>query len=188
MNIRRAIPNDFDAMVLVDQRAYGNDGASRAFFEAKFAAFPEGMLVVEESDRVIGFFVFEMRNGEDVGNDFTALNINTPLRGRWMHAIAFTPPTHYQKKEVDDLLLKAGEEIAKQFGCRAACVPLPQEHPHAPQVFQFWQSNGYKNVGTIDWISPDGLKVACDFYRKNFSSFLTRSTYNPHTKTGGTVL
>ena len=170
MKIRQANHNDIDRLVEIDQTTYGKFGADQKYFENKFRSFPQGILVVEENDNITGFTVIELLNTDQTPKDFEDFKPEKPLRGKWIHIIAFTTATNYQDVKSDSELVKAAEKIGKEHGCASSCVPLTKNHPLINNgVFDFWRINGYKMAGEINWVASPSEKIACDFYRKDFN-------------------
>jgi ribosomal protein S18 acetylase RimI-like enzyme len=168
MKIRRATENDLDVMVEVDKKAYGKYGSDKEYFSKKLKSFPEGILVVEGKGKITGFVVLEILNKDDVQEDFCDMKLEEPIKGKWMHLVAFTTKANYKDKESDTKLLLAAEKIAKTKGCIESCVPLSKYHPFKNNgVFEFWKMNGYKNIGEIKWMFSPNEFVECYFFKKN---------------------
>ena len=170
MKIRPATRYDIDRLVAIDRIAYGKHGANNQYFQNKFQAFPQGILVVEKNGLVTGFTVIELLNAGQTPKDFTDFKPAEPLVGVWMHIIAFTTATNYQDVKADSELVAAAEKIGKQYGAVAVGVPLSKDHPYAKNgVFDFWQSNGYKLAGEINWVASPDKKIECYFYKKDIN-------------------
>lgn len=53
-------------------------------------SFPEGVLVVENKGKVIGFLILEILNKGDVPKDFCDMRLEEPIKGRYACVVAFT--------------------------------------------------------------------------------------------------
>jgi len=159
--------SDIPQLVALDRKAYGRYGADKTYFVKKFSSKNTKILKVEDQGKVVGFTVFELLKKNEIPSDFSNLKIDEPIKGMWAHIIAFTTKTNYADIESDSNLVKAIERSAKLMGCEIFCVPLSINHPFIKHdVFGFWEKNGYKNVGTIDWLASPTEKIKCYFYRK----------------------
>ena len=168
MKIRNATENDLDAMVELDRKSYGVYGANKEYFAKKLKSFPEGVLVVEDKGRATGFLISEILNKKDVPEDFCDMKLEEPIKGKWVHVVAFTTKTNYKDSMSDSKLLLATEEIAKNKGCIESCVPLSKNHPFKENgVFEFWEMNGYKNIGEIKWMASPSELIECYFFKKD---------------------
>jgi hypothetical protein len=166
--IRRATKNDLDRMVEIDKGAYGKFGASKEHLFKKMSSFPRGVLVIEDKGRITGFIVFEIMKKDDIPENFCDMKLIKSMKGKWMYNIVFTTATNYKDKASDSKLLLAAERIAKEEGCTEACVPLSKEHPyHKNGVFEFYEMNGYKNIGEIKWAPNSREFIECYFYKKD---------------------
>ena len=166
MAIRQAKLSDVEMLVEIDQKAFGETGATREYFMERLSVFPQGVLVVEESGKVTGFSVIAIMEKNAVPPSFSSLKLDVPIRGRSMFCIAFTTRTHYMDKKEDAKLLAESEKVAKSHGCREAFVELSEDHPYAKNgVYGFWETNDYRKCGTIDWDGPKG-KIPCNLLRK----------------------
>ncbi|MDD5181634.1 MAG: hypothetical protein PHC66_00495 [Candidatus Nanoarchaeia archaeon] len=169
MKIRQATVSDLDGMVEVDRKAFGEYGSEKKYFIKKLSSFPGGVLVFEDEGKITGFFVFEILAKNDVPEDFCDIKLNEPIKGKWMHAVAFTGPTNYKDKISESKLLLAGEKIAKGLGCVESYVPLSKNHPFKKNgVFKFWELNSYKKVGEIKWKCSATEFIECFLYKKSF--------------------
>ncbi|MCX6775429.1 MAG: hypothetical protein NT130_01085 [Candidatus Micrarchaeota archaeon] len=167
MKIRHATEDDLEEMVRVDRKAYGEYGASKKLLFKKLSAFPQGLLVAEDKGRITGFTVFEIMEKDDVPESFCDMKLLKPIDGRWMHPTIFTTKTDYRDKKSDSRLLLAAEKIAKSLGCVESCVPLSKNHPFRDNgAFEFWEDNGYENIGGIEWMPNPKESVECYLYRK----------------------
>ena len=167
MKIRHATRNDLDNMIKIDKHAYGDYGSNEEYFAKKLNSFPKGVLVVEDKGKITGFTIFEIINKNDMPEDFCDMKLSEPINGKWMHIPAFTTATNYKDKKSDSELLLTAEKIAKKEGCIEACVPLSKNHPFKDNgVFEFWEMNGYKNIGKIKWVFNSNEFIECYFYRK----------------------
>lgn len=170
MKIRHATENDLDAMEEVDKKAYGKYGTKKEYFAKKLKSFSEGILVVEDRGKVTGFIVFEIMNKGDVPEGFCDMKLKEPIKGRWMYPFVFTTKTNYKDKMSDSELLLTAEKIATSKGCIESCVPLSKNHPFKNNgVFEFWEMNGYKNIGEIKWMPNPNEFVECYFYKKKLT-------------------
>jgi ribosomal protein S18 acetylase RimI-like enzyme len=168
MKIRVATVNDLDDMIEVDKKAYRDYGASREYLSKKLKSFPEGILVVEDKEEVTGFVVLEIMNKDEVPEDFCDMKIKEPIKGKYVHIVAFTTETNYKDRAADSKLLLAAEKIAKAKGCIESCVPLSKNHPFKDSgVFEFWKMNGYREVGEIKWVASPSKHVECYFFKKD---------------------
>jgi len=167
MRIRHAKEKDLVRLVEVDKEAYGEYGSNKQYFSKKLNLFPRGVLVIENKRTVTGFIVFETMNKNDMPENFCDMELTEQINGKWMHIPAFTTETNYKDKESDSKLLLAAEKIAKSEGCVEACVPLSKNHPFRDNgVFEFWEINGYKNIGKIKWMFNSNEFIECYFYKK----------------------
>ena len=167
MNIRQATKNDLDKLVELDRKAYGDYGAKKKYFARKFKQFPEGMLVVEEGNKLTGLVFFEIIAKGKLPEEFRDMILETPVKGKWMHPVIFTTDSNYKDKNSDSLLLKSAEKLAKELGCMEACVPLTKNHPYKENgVFDFWILNDYSNAGEIKWVPNKSDSFECFVYRK----------------------
>ncbi|MBI2572906.1 hypothetical protein HYV86_03550 [Candidatus Woesearchaeota archaeon] len=167
MLIRHATPTDIPALIEVDREAYGETGASREYFTKKFSSFAQGIFVVQEQEKVVGFIVVEVYGNNDVPVDFCNLNVRSILPLKWMFIAAFTTATNYKERGDDTKLLEAAELLGKKQGCIAVYVPLPPDHPFEGNgVFEFWRANEYRPVGSIQWIAPTEKLIGCDLFMK----------------------
>lgn len=165
--IKIALRSDIPQLVALDRKAYSRYGADKDYFMKRFSAKNTKILKVENEDRVIGFTVFELLNKDEIPSDFVDLKIDEPIKDVWAHIIAFTTKTNYLNIESDSMLVKAIEKSARQMGSKIFCVPLSIDHPFIEHdVFGFWEKNGYKKVGTIDWLAGPNEKIKCYLYRK----------------------
>jgi len=167
MKIRQATKNDFDKLVELDRKAYGDYGASKKYFAKKFEQFPQGMLVVEDGDQVTGLVFFEIIEKGKLPEDFAEMVLDNPVKGKWMHPVIFTTDTNYKDKTSDSKLLKSAEDLAKKLACQQVFVPLTKNHPYKENgVFDFWLLNGYANVGEIKWVPSKNDVFECFVYGK----------------------
>ena len=98
--------------------------------------------------------------------NFSDLQLMKPMKGKWMHIIAFTTETNYKDIHADTRLLKAAENLARELRSSVFCVPLSKNHPY-PAAFNFFEGNGYQKVGTIQWLANSNEKIDCYFYSKS---------------------
>jgi hypothetical protein len=167
MKIRNATENDLDSMVEVDKKAYEEYGTDKEYFSKKLKSFPEGILVAEDKGKITGFVVLEVLNKDDVPEDFCDMKLKEPIKGKYVHIVAFTTETNYIDKISDSKLLLVAEKIAKTKGCIESYVPLSKNHPFKDNgVFEFWKMNGYKKIGEIRWISNPNEFIECHFFKK----------------------
>lgn len=167
MIIRKAVKEDISQLVEIDKAAYGAYGADSNYFKEKFKSNNASTLVVEEENRLTGFIVSEIMKKDEIPSDFTDLNIENPIADRWLHIIAFTTKTNYLDVTSDTRLLKEVEKLTKEQGINIFCVPLSIDHPFSNHgVFKFWEENGYKKIGTIQWVASPEEKIPCYFYLK----------------------
>ncbi len=167
MKIREATKDDLDQMVTVDVKAYSKYGCTKEYFSDKLSSFPGGVLVVEENGNITGFTILEKMKKDGVPQDFRDLKLTEPIRGNWIHIVAFTTATNYLDVESDSKLLAEAEKIAINEGYIEACVPLSKDHPFADNdVFKFYDMNGYDKIGEIKWIASPTELIDCYFYRK----------------------
>ncbi|NYZ75692.1 hypothetical protein H0N98_00375 [Candidatus Micrarchaeota archaeon] len=167
MKIRHATQNDLEEMARVDRKAYGAYGANKKLLFKKLLAFPQGVLVIEDKGKITGFTVFEVMNKDDVPEDFCDMKLQKTINGKWMHPVIFTTKTNYKDKKSDSRLLLAAEKIAKNLGCVESVVPLSKNHPFKENgAFEFWEDNGYENIGEINWLPSQKESVGCYLYRK----------------------
>lgn len=170
MKIRNATEDDLDAMVEVDKKAYGKYGADKNYFSKKLKSFSRGILVIEDKEKVAGFVVLELLNKNDVPEDFCDMKLKEPIKGKYVHIVAFTTETNYKDKTTDSKLLLAAEKIAKAKGCIESCVPLSKNHPFKDNgVFEFWRMNDYKKIGEIKWIANPNKFIECYLFKKNLT-------------------
>lgn len=168
MEIRIANQNDIDWMVKIDRESFGEYGAKKDYFIKKLNSPLGNMIVAYDDTKMIGFVVFEILERDEISENFCDLKMEFPIKGRWMHIVAFTPSDKYENKEFDSKLLLSAEKFAKDKGCVESYVPLTKDHPFKTNgTFEFWKNNGYENVGEIKWKA--GLKefIECFFYRKS---------------------
>ncbi len=167
MLIRHATLSDISSLVAVDKEAYGETGASKEYFVKKFSSFAQGIFVVQELEKVVGFIVVEIYEKNDIPLDFCNLQVRSSLPLKWMFIAAFTTATNYKKRGDDRKLLQAAEQLGKKHGCNSIYVPLPPDHPFEENgVFNFWRSYEYRPVGSIHWIAPTEKLIECDLFMK----------------------
>lgn len=167
MIIREGRSHDIPRLVTLDRTAYGDFGADENYFRKKFHS-PSAKIIVTESDgKVTGFVVFEVMEPGQQLDGFSDLHISQPITKKWMHIIAFTTATNFKDVQADSELLRAAEKSARKLGCVMFCVPLSIDHPYVKNdVFGFWEKNGYRKSGTIQWIASPSETIDCYFYTK----------------------
>jgi len=168
MKIRQATENDLDTMVKMDRERFGEYGAKKDYFIKKLNSPPGSIIVAyDDNGKMVGFVVFDILEKNTISDDFSDLKIKFPIKGRWVHIVAFSSRDNYMDKEFDSKLLLTAEEFAKNKGCIESCVPLTKNHPFRKnEVFEFWEMNGYKKVGEIKWMPNTNEFVECYFYKK----------------------
>jgi ribosomal protein S18 acetylase RimI-like enzyme len=168
MKIRIGNENDIVSMVELDRECFGEYGAKKDYFIKKLNS-PSGNIIVAYDDgEMVGFVVFEILEKDVIPEDFSNLKINFPIKGKWVHMVAFTTRGKYKDKEVDSEILLSAEKFAKKQGCVESYVPLSKYHPFKDNgVFEFWKKNGYENVGEIKWKAGPNELIECFFYRKS---------------------
>lgn len=165
--IRQATENDLERLSEIDKQAYGEYGGNVEYFARKLMSFSKGFLVVEEDGNVTGFIILELFEKNGMPEDFQNIKLKERINGKWINIVAFTTATNYRNKEKDTVLLLAGERIAKNLGCTESCVPLTKDHPFKSNgVFEFYEMNGYKAIGEIDWVPAPHEHFECWFLRK----------------------
>jgi hypothetical protein len=170
MKIRHATEDDLDSMVEVDKKAYGDYGSSKEYFSKKLKSFPEGILVVENKEKVTGFVVLEILNKNDAPEGFCDMELKEPIKGKCAHIVAFTTETNYKDKMSDSKLLLVAERIARSKSCVGSCVPLSKNHPFKDNgVFEFWKMNDYRKIGEIKWVASPNELIECYFFMKNLT-------------------
>ena len=167
MKIRQASSDDIAALVEIDRKSFGETGATKEFFLERLSLFPQGVLVSQEQGRITGFSIITLIEKDEIPLSFSSLKLDLPLRGKSMFSIAFTTQGNYLDKANDAKLLREAEYVAKRNGCVEAFVELSKDHPHASNgAYEFWEANGYKKCGTINWEGPMGV-IPCYLLRKN---------------------
>lgn len=169
MKIRLANEKDIDSMVKLDKECFGDYGAKKDYFSKKLKNLSGNIIIAyDDKGKIIGFAVFEILEKDIILEDFCDLKIKHPIKGRWVHIVAFTPKDNYKDKKSDWEILSFAEEFAKNKGCIESYVPLSKKHPFKQNgVFEFWKNNGYENVGEIKWIASPNELIECFFYRKS---------------------
>jgi len=169
MKFRIANESDVPSMVEIDRECFGEYGSKKDYFIKKLKS-PPGSIIVSHDDnkKMIGFVVFEILEKNSVPEDFCDLRIQSPIKGRWVHLVAFTPRDNYTNRKLDSRLLLSVEKFAKNKGCIESYVPLTKDHPFKENgVFEFWKSDGYENVGEIKWKAGPNELIGCFFYKKS---------------------
>ena len=167
MKIKQATEKDLDIMVKIDRECFGEYGAKKDYFIKKLNNPLGSIIVACDKGKMIGFVVFDILEKDMTSEDFCDLKIKFPIKGRWMHVVAFTPRDNYMNKQLDSKLLLTAEKSAKNKGCIESYVPLTKNHPFKENgVFEFWKMNGYKKVGKIKWTPNANEFVECYFYKK----------------------
>ena len=153
MKVWKVKRNDIPRLVELDNDAYGVHGANEKYFTEKLKKFRNGIFVCEQNKEITGFIAVYVLEEKEISNDFCELHLKEPIKGKWMHIIAFTTQTNYKDKKHDGALVAAAEKFARQKGCLASYVPLSKEHPFEKHgVFDFWKENGYRIAGKIQWV------------------------------------
>lgn len=166
--IRESSPQDIPHLVALDRASYGDYGADSQYFQQKMSSPNAKILVSESSGKISGFVVFEVMDQGQKLKDFSDLNISKPMVGKWMHIIAFTTVSNFKDVQSDSALLRAAEIEAVKLGCKQFCVPLSIDHPYAKNsVFKFWETYGYRNIGSITWLASPQETIDCYFYQKH---------------------
>lgn len=166
--IRELSPQDIPHLVALDHASYGDYGADEKYFREKMSSQNTKIIITETNGNIIGFVVFEVVEPDQELKDFSDLKISGSMTGKWMHIIAFTTISNFKDVQSDTELLRAAEREAMLLGCTLFCVPLSIDHPYAKNdVFGFWESNGYRNAGTITWDASPTEPIACYFYTRN---------------------
>lgn len=167
MHIRQATENDFERLVELDRKSYGDYGSNKEYFARKFKQFPEGMVVVEKNGQLTGLVFFEIIEKSKLPDEFEDMVLDTPVKGKWMHPVIFTTDTNYKDKKSDSRLLEFAEIKARELSCKEVCVPLTKNHPYKENgVFDFWILNGYSKAGEIKWVPNKNDIFECFVYRK----------------------
>jgi len=152
MEIQVANENDISSMVELDKECFGDYGAKKDYFIKKLNSPPGTIIVAYDDRKMVGFVVFDILEKDAIPEDFCNLRIRFPIKGRWVHMVAFTPKDNYVDKELASKLLLIAEKFAKNKGFLESYVPLTKDHPFKENgVFEFWENNGYENVGEIEW-------------------------------------
>jgi len=168
MKIHIANEKDINSMVELDKKCFGTYGSDAGYFLKKLNS-PSGNILVAYDDKgeMVGFSVFEILDKETIPNDFCDLKIKSPIKGKWVHMVAFTTLSKYLNRKKDSELLIKSEQFAKAKGCVESYVPLSKYHPFKKnKVFEFWEENGYRNCGEIKWMAKSDEFIECFFYRK----------------------
>lgn len=170
MEIRSATLEDTDKIVEIDRECFGEYGASKNLVIEKMKKFPGCAAIGFDNDKCIGFFIFEILEVDEKPKEFTDFILNERIKGKWLHAIMFTPRDNYKNQKTDLNLLLFAEKIARQKGCIESLVPLSKNHPFKGNgVFEFWEKNGYKKCGETRWIAGKNKYIDCWIYKKYLS-------------------
>lgn len=166
MYFRDGYTSDIPKLIALDKQSYGKFGANEDYFKEKLTSPTSQVLIQEQNNSIIGFAVFEiMQHGQPIP-DFKKLKIANEITEKYMHLIAFTSRSNYEDYDTDLKLLIACEEKASLLNCNTFCVPLSIKHPY-PRAFTFFEKNGYKKIGTIQWVANDSEFIDCYFYCKS---------------------
>lgn len=167
MNVREANHQDITKLVALDRKAYGEYGSSKEYFRKKMGCDNTKIIVAEKNGEISGFAVIETLEKNEIPEDFSDFKLQKPIKNTWAHIIAFTTETNYLDVTHDTKLLAVAEKLAERNGCIMFGVPLSINHPYAKHnVFRFWEQNGYKKTGSINWVVSPKEKIGCYFYQK----------------------
>lgn len=170
MTIRLATAKDIPKLALLERKAYGKQGYSEQFILGKQRHFPDGLIISEHENKITGYILYDSLGEHEISPDFRIVSLKEPIEGRWMHIVAFTTETNYKDFEHDANLLRTAEKSAILNGCKFAYVPLPKEHTFDKHgAHQFWERNGYRKIGSIQWLPESGKPVECYFYKKQLT-------------------
>lgn len=154
-------------LVALDKKSYGAFGEDERYFREKVSSPTAKVVIMETNGELNGFCVFDVMKPNNTLENFINLNTSIPPTEQWMHISAFTTESNFRDIVSDTKLLLAAENMGINLGCGASYVPLTVQHPYKSHgVFEFFETNGYRNVGTIDWVNQKGDILPCLLYRK----------------------
>lgn len=143
-------------IVELDRQAFGKQGISKETIESQFNAFPEGIFVAKENDKIVGIVCCERHKKENFPSYNHDVGKMHSENGGLLYISMITVAEYFRNKNIGSLLLKKISEIGKKLGAQKIYLPVNKKHPYLERgVLCFWQKNGYKTIGEIDWeISP----------------------------------
>lgn len=152
ITIKQAKHDDISEILKLDRQAFGDQGISKETTESQFKVFPEGIFIAKENSEIIGVVCCEKHEKEkfppynhDVGETHFK-------KGAFFYLSVITVAEKFRSKGIGSLLLEKVSELGKKLGMHKIYSPVNKKHPYLEKgVLRFWQKNGYKIVGEIDW-------------------------------------
>lgn len=164
IKIRQAKLEDIPQILAIEGGAWGSEkSASKEMFESRIKTFSEGVLVAENSDKIVGVVVIERVNYDLKNNAFTwyqitdngfIKNSHNP-NGDTIYGVDLSVSPDFQNSGIGSKLLENIGKIAIRYNVKRGMLGgrIPDYHKHADKI------------GVEDYVKSD-IDPEVRFYRR----------------------
>jgi ribosomal protein S18 acetylase RimI-like enzyme len=135
LKIRRVEDNDFDDCYRVESACYTSDGATKEKIQKRIKLFPEGFLVAEYGDRVIGLINSASTDKEDITDEELKDMVSHDKDGRNMIIFSLAVLPKFRGDGISKQLMLRFIEVSKDLKkekilllCKSELIPYYQNY------------------------------------------------------------
>ncbi len=172
LTVRSLQHGDIDSIVELDKKWFGSFGISRQELIGLVDNNSFDLVVLLSDTVLLGFASCEV-----VQNQLPSQYVGDAVFSeKTLFIQQFTTYTNYAINDfqIDDVLLRELEQLAKNRNCRRICEALAQNHPYKKEInpkhdaYGFYLGRGYsiEHAYAISWHSGKYLDVPCFLFTK----------------------